>query len=321
MNFNYVHYKDELDIICYYLLFIAIPVGIIGNLVSIFIFTRRSLNQRTNTGFFYTILCIVNVIQIVFISIFKRWDSFSNFRIYLNFNIENYIETIILQTVCWIQALISFDRFIVVYSPIKGVRIMSKKWVLCSIILGLFILIICFDLPSFIHTYKTTDIAYHLSYLSSVLNWVTEFIMSLMGVQIPFLIMVILDILVVFRLKRSRMQTHGSNSRQTGQSSRSYRFTINTILIDLIYFIFNFPFTICNIIFLINMLNKSSHSILNFVSGIVSQLPFFYSCLLFFTFLIFNRNFRSEFFSIGFMSKLKNILKINTDSSRVISKR
>ena len=202
---------------------------------------------------------------------------------------------------------------------------MSKKWVLCSIILGLFILIIFFDLPSIIESYKKINPEYQLTKLSSFLNLVTETIMSLMGVQIPFLIMVILDILVVFRLKRSRMQTHGSNSRQTGQSSRSYRFTINTILIDLIYFIFNFPFTICNIIFLIDRLNKIlsvyNQKIVRFVNDIVSLFPFIYSCFLFFTFLIFNRNFRSEFFSIRFMSKLKKILKINTDSSRVISKR
>lgn len=51
-------FKNKINQTEFYLQLVAVPVGVIGNLVSIFIFTRPKLNRKTNTGFLYTILCI-----------------------------------------------------------------------------------------------------------------------------------------------------------------------------------------------------------------------------------------------------------------------
>ena len=141
------YYYHIFNIVCFYLLIVTIPVGILGNLMSILIFTRRALNQRTNTGILYTILCLINIIRIVFQTVFKQWYSFIDITIRLHFESEIYIENVILQLLSWIQTLISFDRFIAVFSPIKGVRIMTKKLVLYLIILGLFIFILSVNSP------------------------------------------------------------------------------------------------------------------------------------------------------------------------------
>lgn len=147
---QYIFYMNKLDEIVFYLLFVTLPVGMIGNFVSAFIFIRPTLNQTTNTGFLYTILSILNLIRILSQAIFKNWHSNSEYNINVHFQSELFIEYVISQLLSWNQALISFDRFIVVFSPIKGVRIIGKKGVLYSIMLGLFVIILVANSPNFI---------------------------------------------------------------------------------------------------------------------------------------------------------------------------
>ena len=321
-NNNFItlfYYYNLLNTICYYMQFVVIPGGLVANLVSIFIFTRPNLNQKTNTGFLYMILCILNIVKILFRTVFKQWERFVEFRFNLHFNSEYFIDNVILQTLSWSQALISFDRFISVFSPIKGVRIMAKKWVLYLIMLGLFIFILFANSPYFIRgTTITTYEYYNYSYsyfqnyqMSNEIYVIYEYINMIMEVYMPYFIMVILDISVIVRLKRSKLQTN----RQQTRIRRSTRFTINTILIDLIYLIFNFPASFFSLFFLVNH-NRDLTSISNiyfivFISHLLTVLKLIYSCFLFFLFVCFNRNFRSEFFSIGLMLKINKCFKRN----------
>ena len=301
--------------ICYYLMLVNIPIGIIGALISIFIFTRPSLNESTNTRFLYTILCFINLIRILLQAAFKNWHLFTSFNISLQFESENVIENLILQAFSWSQALISFDRLIVVYSPIKGVRIMSKKWVLYSIMLGLFVLILCANSPFFIRhsdSFTIDNVTYYQDGVwNSDLYWIYDFIQIFMEVYIPYLSVVIFDIMVIVHLRRSKINI---GTKRFG-NNRISRFTINTILIDLIYLIFNLPSTIVNIYLIVlnvNCFNGNCYYINKHYTNIVLQLIKFskliYNCLLFFVFVIFNKKFRSEFFSIGLMLKIKNLI-------------
>ena len=318
---NNNHFNIDLHIIFFYIMCITIPVGIIGNLASIFIFTRRSLNQRTNTGFLFTIFCILNIIRIVIQATFNEWGNFLEYTFKLPLSGEKYIESVMFQTVSWTQALISFDRFVIVLFPIKGVRILSKKWVLYLIMAGLLALILSVNATSFIHTtiyYLDSKNQTHSFPVQQdrLVNVIVRWTRVLMEVHIPYIIMVILDILVIVRLKRSKIRISGDR-----QTNRSSRFTINTILIDLIYLIFHFPFTIFHVYFVVTYFNEIGGNyyakVLMFVYNIVLVFPFIYSCFVFFVFVVFNRNFRSELFSIGFMLKLKRIFVSRTVSSQI----
>ena len=48
----------------FYMLILIILIGVPGNLLSLFIFTRPRLNRKTNTGFLYTWLSLLNLITI-----------------------------------------------------------------------------------------------------------------------------------------------------------------------------------------------------------------------------------------------------------------
>ena len=310
-----VNFFNKINEIGFYILLVTVPVGLFGNLISIFIFTRPRLNRKTNTGFLYTILCILNLIKILYQAIFKRWDDYSTFNIKIHFYGEMLIEYVILQMLSWIEALIGFDRYIAVFSPIKGFRIMSKKWVLYSIIFGLLALILCANSPYFFkysisktfylnnYTYLDYSLVIYDAIKYSTLKIIIE-------VHLPYFIIVVLDILVIIRLRRSKRNI--VCSKNAAKQTRASRFTINTILIDLIYLIVNFPFTVCSLITIIDLYRKlmlsSSPNVFDFISLLFQRLPFIYSSFIFFIFIIFNRNFRSEFFSIGLLIKLKNFI-------------
>ena len=212
---NYYSDYDIINIILYrinfYSMVILIPIGIVGNIVSIFIFTRPCFNQKTNTGRFYSLLCVVNLITIVFVTAFKNENDFTKYSIPLPLSTEKFIENIMYQSLSWIQVIISVDRFIFVLYPVKGVRFMSKKWVLYSIILGLFIFILGVNSPFYIrnsHTYtnylnQTITI---FGYMSPEISILSFNIQVLMRFFIPYFIMLIVDAFVIIRLKRSKIE-------------------------------------------------------------------------------------------------------------------
>ena len=124
--------------------------GIVGNLISLYIFSRPILNRKTNSGKLYAFLCGLSLIMIVYEMTARKLDSTFEFKLDLPLNTQNFIDIILLQYWSWIQLLITFDRFIGVFSPVKGVRIIGKKWVLYSIIFGMFIVIVGVNSPNYI---------------------------------------------------------------------------------------------------------------------------------------------------------------------------
>ena len=120
---------DKVEI---YLTIVIIICGIVGNLISLLIFTRPNLNKKTNTGILYTLLCIFNILIFIneaFLGIYS-YDFFHyNFTIVLftsKIYLKELITTSLTEILHWIQVLICFDRFILVIYPMKA-HVMRKK--------------------------------------------------------------------------------------------------------------------------------------------------------------------------------------------------
>ena len=288
-----------LNKICDYENFVTVPLGIIGNLFSIFIFTRPCLNKKTNTGRLFTILCVINILVILNNVIFY-WSKKIIKIIQIHFKMEKFLEKVIEQSLSWIQAMISFDRFITVYSPLQGARLMNKKWLLSLIIFGIFVFIACVNSLHFV-VYSSPS---PTSSTNKQIYYIYDRIEKVMKIFIPYLIIVVFDLMVIVRLRRSKSQVGERQPRR----SRNSRFTINTIIIDLLFLIFNFPeififFAHFNTFGLDAFLVRSVYEL--FVN--------IYSYLFFILFFIFNRIFRQEFISIFKHNSCFN--NINTSSS------
>ena len=103
----------------YYFLLAMISIGILGNAISLFIFISPNLNKKTNTGFLFSILCASNIVYILV--------EFSAivFKANLPRMIFPYIQITMPDIILWMQVLISFDRFVIVFYHSKN--IMTKK--------------------------------------------------------------------------------------------------------------------------------------------------------------------------------------------------
>ena len=260
--------------------------GIVGNVISLFVFTRPCLNNKTNSGKLYAFICLLSLILIVYEMSSRNLENFYEFKLRLPRNTQSFIDMILLQYWSWIQALITFDRFVIVFYPVKGFRIMSKKWILYSIIFGMLIFIIVINSPNYIRcstymignkTFKANDI------MCDDVIVLTGIIKISMQFVIPYLIIVILDLMVIIRLRKSKS---GLGERQSATNSKSLRFSRNMIFIDFIYLIFNFPPIIFNAYYLILSINPSSINLyINMIALFIIVfrifiLPFNFSCLL-----------------------------------------
>ena len=124
---QYVDYLNSVsNAILHYPVLVTLPIGIIGNVFSFFIYTRPNLNKKTNTGFLYAVLCILNIIFMLYaVFVFRSSDIFG-YIVILPCGVVNYLLRVAFCFVPWMQVIISFDRFMVVVFPLKQ-NIMSKK--------------------------------------------------------------------------------------------------------------------------------------------------------------------------------------------------
>ena len=128
---------------------------------------------------------------------------------------------------------------------------------------------------------------------------------------IPFTLMLVLDIIVFKRLRNSRRRvgvTQMGQRKQTGQfSNKEYNFIISTIFIDLTFILFYTPISAHVTITVVNLyvswdLNTAAG--FNLYYNCALLVVYLYSVVLLFIFVIFNRYFRSEAFSILRLNKI-----------------
>ena len=108
----------SLQILHHYYTMIIEPIGILGNIISLFIFIRIYINNKSNTCILYTILCGLNIIYISYKSL--------DFKLDLSVQAKIFTKYSLLYLLAWMQVLISFHRFIYVIFQAKA-KILTKK--------------------------------------------------------------------------------------------------------------------------------------------------------------------------------------------------
>lgn len=153
----------------------------------------------------------------------------------------------------------------------------------------------------------------------------TSLIANLMRIFIPFIIMLTLNLLVIFGLKKSKIRVGVSNVMQiaakSGQqpsrrfTNKEFKFTVSTLIIDFIFLFFYLPLGVAFIIQTYNLFSTSltSDPIGNAAYGLfnnVSQLfALAHTSVLIFLFIIFNRYFRAELILLLRLHKIFPTLK------------
>ena len=127
MSMNYLmSLLSASNTILYYPFLVTFPIGIVCNVFSFYIYTRPNLNKKTNTGFLYAWLCLLNIFFILYYVFVSQSGSLFGYTVTLPCGLVIYLYRIAFCLIPWMQVIISFDRFIVVMYPLKK-HVMSKK--------------------------------------------------------------------------------------------------------------------------------------------------------------------------------------------------
>jgi hypothetical protein len=132
----------------------------------------------------------------------------------------------------------------------------------------------------------------------------------LFRVYIPFVLMLVMDVIVFKRLRQSKRRV-AVTTTQTGQShqisNREYSFMISTIYIDLSFVVFYTPAAVHLSITIVDLFvdwDTLMGTVINILYNCSILTAFLYSVQTFFMFFILNRYFRNEVISILRLNKL-----------------
>ena len=105
-----------------YSLWLILPTCIVGNLISLYIYSRPCLNKKTNVGFLYKWLCFINLITILYYCFVTHSSKFLNnigYTVSLPCGVGNYFSRSLFTSISWMQAIIAIDRLVCVVFPSK----------------------------------------------------------------------------------------------------------------------------------------------------------------------------------------------------------
>jgi hypothetical protein len=302
---NSSNFYDKLtDSFSFYYTLIIPPTGLILNLFSIFIFTRKSLN-KINMGFIFLIQTFADCLLILMLTVFLRSSILFGENLETASDIACKILTFsrrfFVHLSSWITVYITFDRFMFIKFPNRFAFLQDKKYI-AIIIISIAMFLFLVDLESiffFVNEQKTfenntTIIKKQCSALHSV-SVASDIITIVFRSYLPLLLMLIIDIILVRHVFEAKRKL--TKSKLTSRKQLS--FTLIVILSNFAFFTFNFPLSIAYI--LSNIYNysgikvESSYFIsFNFYFQLAVYFSFLYQNFSFFIYFSFNSLFREE---------------------------
>lgn len=174
--------------------------------------------------------------------------------------------------------------------------------------LGFLAFILLADMTNLL-TYPVTNAKNVTScFVATDVTLATNLLANLMRVFIPYGLMLTMNLLVIWRLKSSKVRAGVANTLQVTGNSRAsrqlsnkeFKFTVSTLIIDFVFLFFYLPIGIVFIIATYNLFGTSitsdpvSNAIYNFISNITQMLALSHTSALFVIFVIFNQYFRNE---------------------------
>jgi hypothetical protein len=295
---SYVTYLNNIssDINNYGFLLTAC-VGVPFNLVNILIYGLLMKN-KTNMGFLGICQSVLDIITLLYLYLIPRSAQVFGVNVSntsdFNCRFLNYMRRIFLHASSWMTVMITFDRFMfIMYGHGNRFNFMKKKVYLTAIMLGVLVIIGILDIPNLLYYLSKSCTA--TADITLIVNIGT----ILLRTYLPFIFMIVFNILMIQKIfKKNRLL------KSTTLARREYQFTLAVMAYDLYFFFFNFPLSVFYILNTVNTylgpfksdaLNSAIYSL---VSAITVNLANFIQTFSILSYLIFNKLFRREFFTL-----------------------
>lgn len=189
------------------------------------------------------------------------------------------------------------------------------------ILLGILALVLCTNSTNLITWSKTTvdkatNVSSSVCYMDTSVNIVTNLIAIAMRIYLPYFMMFTLNVIIIKRLRQSKRRvglvvtnyipnlTSIRGQRQGRLSNKEYKFTVGTMMMDLVFLVVQIPvgtwLTLSVVDFFTNMFraNPVANARFGLFANVAQLLAFSYSMAIIFMFIIFNKTFRYELIAL-----------------------
>lgn len=225
--------------------------------------------------------------------------------------------------------VISFDRYVLISLPAKAALMLKRKF-LCSILIVMALVIMALNSTYFISypvyspivtiNNSSTNLTQKTCNFINSIVILNNFIALFMRVYLPFLIMIVLNLLSIRNLKQSRLRSNKfshqmasgksqtinsnckNNKKRVKMSSIEYRFTVSNLALDFIFLGFYLPIVVFYTLVIVdtfanifqNDISKTAG--FNFFSNLAQMCAFTFHLVDIVIFLALNPKIRDEFF-------------------------
>nr|QVK45691.1 G protein-coupled receptor [Proales similis] len=236
----------------FYVTTIVLPVGVVLNLFSFYIFSRPSLN-KTNMGFLYRWQSAVDI-ALLLLTIFvlgseyvlsTRISDWSNFAC----GLVTFVRRFTVHASSWLTLVITVDRFLFVRFPTRLVNVRNNKATISIAIGAILALLALFNAPNFFYSLSQLNVSQGnrtvrivLCTASSQLATATNLVSIALRTFIPFTVMITLDVLILLHVAKAK------GRMRRGSARREHFFTLVVVAFNGVFVLFNAPLSISYLI-------------------------------------------------------------------------
>lgn len=316
MNLEYLNFENYLenlgDTIGYYITIIIVPIGILLNLKTAFLFSRKNLN-KTNMGFFYFWTSILFMFTLAY-NIF-----FIKSKLFFNYDLSKTSDTLCQITTLFKKAIRSMPPWLLVITTIE--RYLNLKYTnkinknnKKIYLFGLFAFI-----SAALFAVNISSIYFGLTYTFSsnstnnsvqsvvtkikctatndILN-ISDMITGVFRLIIPSLLIILVDLLIMSHIALKLKLMSMTNKRLLKLARRENHYALVTVFLGFLFALFNLPIALCYIVqnVYINIgHDRYTVAILYFIWERTYDISNLYYSLFFIMNLVFNSLLRREF--------------------------
>lgn len=311
--------KNLANSVNYYYSITIVPVGMVLNLLTIFVYSTGKLRKLTNNlSVFYIILGVYDILalsnSILFIQLLPT----------INIKLFNYSDELckfislwrrtVIQSPSWIQIIITLDRFRSVVCPSRF-GFMKNRLVLILMLASVFFVLMLVNLGHlwFYTVPVKTTVAEFNQTLNKTINKTTTSLLCtssahlatatdvmnvLLRSYIPFVIMFTLNIMLTRKFLQSKKNLNTKSSMK-----KEYNFTMTVIGMNLTFFTLYTPWSVWYIInqIVINTPGLQSNVLsanLNLFQSFAFSIAYLNNSFSFILNLVFNSLFRGQIFNL-----------------------
>ena len=272
---------------------VACCFGFIGNLTAMFMFSRKKYKNTIFSSYFRILTLIDVLVLLTRIDYFLKDNGKIALRMVSTFFCKStmYIIYLTPSISSWIMVLISLDRFVSIVMPAKFLFRKQIKYQLLACTVAI-VYNTLFSIPVII-TYE-----YYLKKTSSNTTWPKcshpsysiDIIDIINSSMIPFVLMLILTLLILRTIFKSRSKTTQTINK------KDIRFAITSISLNISFLILKLPHSFFTFLeFFLTEIDESTDA---FIYTLLSIFMYSHHGSLFYLTFITNTAFRKEFISL-----------------------